>query len=408
MARAIRFFDGLTYWAIIALPFFMSIAPALLSTIEGFLIAGFLAKKALKRELLFPKTGLNLVLLFFFLAACFSFINTIDLNDSLKGLFKLARYIMILFIMVQELRDRRHLERIFIAVLAGLMMASLDSIWQVATGRDFIRGYEPVVNLGMVRATASFKDSNILGIYLSALAPLLFGLSLYYFEGRKKAVMFLLSLITLIAVLLTYSRPTLLAVYIAILLPALVMKKKKIIVFMIVLALISPFIAPRAVKEWAKSVEYNPLRFVCNDDRIAVYRNSAHMIKDHPFIGVGVNTYMKNYGRYREVVEYRGVVTKDYMYAHNNFIHMAGETGLVSLGIFLWLLWALFAKSARIYKNLDDRYLKVFLLSLIACLAAFLVNGLTESSLYYSRVAVIFWYSAGMALAFRKFIYADK
>ena len=57
----------------------------------------------------------------------------------------------------------------------------------------------------------------------------------------------------------------------------------------------------------------------------------------------------------------------------------------------------------NIYRKLDDDYMKIVSLSLSVCLIAFLVNGLTESSLYYSRVAIIFWYIMGLALALNKF-----
>jgi len=127
------------------------------------------------------------------------------------------------------------------------------------------------------------------------------------------------------------------------------------------------------------------------------------MIKDHPFIGLGANTYMKNYKKYREPVEYRNIVTKDYMYAHNNFLHMAAEIGLIGLGFFIWLLYKLFMECKNIYRKLDDDYMKIVSLSLSVCLIAFLVNGLTESSLYYARVAIIFWYIMGLALALNKF-----
>jgi len=219
--------------------------------------------------------------------------------------------------------------------------------------------------------------------------------------------MFLPSFIALAGILLTYSRPTLLAIYLALFFLCLAKKDKKLITLLIILVLIAPFILPRAVKDWAKEIEYNPFRFMCNDDRLAVYRNSLNMIKDHPFIGLGVNTYMKNYKKYREPVEYRNVVTKDFMYAHNNFIHMAAEIGLAALSIFIWLLYRLFRESKQVYKKLDSHYLKVVSLSLTACLIAFLVNGLTESSLYYSRVAIIFWYLAGFALSLKKFAHAD-
>ena len=285
----------------------------------------------------------------------------------------------------------------------GIILASFDGIWQVLTGIDFIRGYKPVINIGLVRATASFKDSNTLGIYLSAIAPVIFGLTLYYFKGIKKIVFVFISFIALVGITLTYSRPTLLAIYIALFFLGIVKKNKILIGLLIIFTLVSPFILPKSVKNWAKEVEYNPFRFMCNDDRIAAYRNSLNMIKDHPIIGVGANTYMKNYKKYKESPEYRNIVTSDYLYAHNNFLHMAAEIGLVGLGIFIWLLYKLFRECMNIYKHLDDNFLKIISLSLTTCLIAFLINGLTESSLYYSRVAIIFWYIAGFSLALNKF-----
>ena len=152
-----------------------------------------------------------------------------------------------------------------------------------------------------------------------------------------------------------------------------------------------------------KGCRLYPVRFMCNDDRIAIFRNSLKMIRQHPLMGVGANTFMKNYQRYKENPEYRNVVTSDYLYAHNNFLHLTAEIGLLGLGVFLWLLYRLFKQGVRIYRKLADNYLKIISLSLIACLLAFLVNGLTESSLYSSRVAMIFWYLAGFLFALDKF-----
>ncbi len=409
MSRIIKYLNYIIYWSIILIPFFVSIAPAPVSILMGTLIISFLAKKVLKKERLFTNTPLNIPLLLLFLITGLSFLNSINYFDTLKGgVFRLIGYILIFFVMVEEVKDPRHIRMIVFAISTGLILASFDSIWQVLTGRDFIRGYAPVINIGLVRATAAFKDSNILGIYLSAFAPLIFGLNLYYFKNKQKLAFIFVSLIALIGIILTYSRPTLLAIYAVLFFLGVARKDKILISLLIIFTLISPFILPKSVKNWAREVEYNPFRFICNDDRIAVYRNSLNMIKDHPFIGLGANTYMKNYKKYREPVEYRNIVTKDYMYAHNNFLHMAAEIGLIGLGLFIWLLYKLFMECKDIYRKLEDDYTKIVSLSLSACLLAFLVNGLTESSLYYSRVAIIFWYIMGLALALKKFTHANR
>ncbi|MBU4346037.1 MAG: O-antigen ligase family protein [Candidatus Omnitrophica bacterium] len=409
MQRMLKYLDYIIYWSIVFIPFSISIANAPANIFMGFLIISFLAKKVLKKEPIFIKTAINIPLLLLLALSFLSIFNSIDYSDSLKGgIFRLLRYVFILFIVREELKDERHLAKIIYSIVAGALLVSFDGFWQVLTGRDFVRGYTPVINIGLMRATASFKDPNTLGIYISAFAPLIFGLTLYYFKEKKKMMMFFISLIVLTGALLTYSRPTLLAIYVALFFLGAVRKNKALVIFLIIFTFISPFILPRSVKDWAKEVDHNPLRFLCNDDRIAIYRNSLNMIREHPVIGVGVNNYMKVYKDYKESPEYRNIVTSDYIYAHNNFLHMAAEIGLAGLGIFIWLLYKLFRQCRDIYKKLNSNYFKIISLSFSACLIAFLVNGLTESSLYYSRVAIIFWYLAGLSLSLKKFIHADR
>ena len=400
--------NGLLYWCVILLPFSIAIAPAPMNVFIGFLIAAFLLKKLLIRERLFKRGPLNIPLSLLFIITCLSVINSISLYDTLKGgIFRLGQYIIVFYIVKDETKDRAHLNKILFSFILGAVLASSNGIFQVISGRDFIRGYKPILNIGLLRATASFKDANILGIYLSAIVPAILGLALYYLKGAKKALFFLIGLLVLTGIGLTYSRPTLLAVYVILLFLGLVKKDRVLVTLLLIFTLAAPFLLPKSVQDWAKEVEYNPLRFMCNDDRLAVYRNSLRMIKAHPLIGVGANNFMKSYKRYKEYPEYRNIVTLDEMKAHNNFLHMAGEIGLSGLLIFFWFLYRLFRESKNIYNSLDDNYLKTVSLSLIACLIAFLINGLTESSLYYSAVAVLFWYIAGLCLALKKF-YADK
>lgn len=404
----IKIFDFMIYWTIILVPFSMAIAPAPMNVFAGLLLFSFLVKKIIKKQRLFIHTAINIPFLCFFIASAISVLNSINYQDSARGLFKLIQYAFLFLIIAEEIKDEKHIRKIVFSMVLGASLVSIDAIWQVIGGKDFIRGNLPIINIGIKRATASFPDANVLGIYLSAIAPLIIVLAFYYFRNRKKIIMLLFSLLVLSGLALTYSRPTLLAIYISLLLSGIVKKGKLLISVLIIFALIAPFIAPQSIKDWAKAVDYNPLRFMCNDDRIAIYRNSLNMIKGHPIIGVGVNTFMKNYKKYKESPEYRNVVTSDYIYAHNNFLHMAGEIGLVGLTIFLWIIYKLFRTSASTYSKLKDNFLKNISLALILCLVAFLVNGLTESSLYYSRVAVIFWYLIGFVLSLDKFIYADR
>jgi len=409
MNTILKLLDKALYWLIILIPFSMAIAPAPMNVFMGLTIFTYILKNAFQKKWPIPKTVINLPLFIYFGLTCLSVIYSTDRGDTLNGgILRLLSFSFIFLILSCGLKDKAHIGKIIFSSAAGLILASIDAIWQVSFGKDFIRGYSPILNFGLTRATASFSDANTLGIYLSALAPFVLGMALYYCKGRNKIPAIFVSLIVLCGVLLTYSRPTFLAIYAVLLLFAIVRKDKFLAVVLAVLTLLFPVLLPVSIKGWAKTVNYNPLRFMCNDDRITIYRNSLNMIKSHPIRGVGANGFMKNYKKYKDNPEYNNIVTPDYIYAHNNFLQMAGELGLSGLGIFIWLLYDLFKGCAFIYKRLKDNFLKVVSLSSIACLLAFLVNGLTESSLYYSRLALIFWYLAGFSLGLKKFINADR
>ncbi len=404
--KILKVLDFILYWAIIIFPFSMGISNGFMNAFLGFIIVTFLLKNIIKRECIFSDTSINIPLLALFLITVFSLIYSNYPKDTIKGgILRLLQYIIILFALVKEVKDKKHIWRIIFGIIAGLVFVSFDAIWQVSTGKDFVRGYEPSILIGLVRATASFSDPNTLGVYLSALAPLFFGLAIYYFKGGRRVLAGVFSLLVLIGIAVPYSRPTLLATYLALLFLTTVRKSKWLTTGLIVFILIAPFLLPKSVKQFAKEVNYNPLRFMCNDDRISIFRNSIQMIKASPVLGHGANTFMKNYKKYKENPEYRNATTSDFCYAHQNFLQIAGDIGLLGLGIFIWLLYALFKGCAYIYKQLKDNELKIIMLSLIACLIAFLVNGLTESSLNSSRVAGIFWYLIGFAFAFKKCIF---
>lgn len=405
----LRVLDAIIYWSIVAIPFFTAIAPAPMNVFMGLLIVAYLLKMIFYRAKLFAVTPVNIALWTFFAVILISLTNSVCIADSLKGgVFRFLQYLFIFWITTNEIRDAKHCRIIVGAMAFSCSLISFDAIWQVLTGKDFIRHYAPVINLGIIRATASFKDSNLLGIYLSAVAPLFIGLSLFFYRGKKRFIFLSITLLALTGIFLTYSRPTYLALFIVILLFAIVRKSKPLIIVLLCALIIGPFVTPPSIKEWAKGVDYNPVRFMCNDDRIAIFRNSIQMIKQHPIIGVGANTFMKNYATYKENPEYRNVVTTDYAYAHNNFLHMAGETGLLGLSVFLIFLVLLFKEAISIYKRQKKPYASILALSLSISVASFLINGLTESSLYYARVAGIFWFLIGFLFAIGRLGYADK
>jgi putative inorganic carbon (hco3(-)) transporter len=394
--------DFIIYWSIVIMPFSVAIAPGIANTFIGFFSVLFIIKKLITRQA-FSTDRLTLVFFWlFFAASAISIINSVSYSASFGGIIKLLKYILIFLVCSEEIRDKKHISRIIIAICFGICLAAIDALWQMVFGYDFIHRIAIQAAIGLPRPTAAFPNPNVFGIYMTALTPLIFGLTFFYFKGKRKIVMFFVSVLGLLGICLTLSRGAGLGIYLAILFLSIAKKKKLLTLILVGILIGLPFVLPKNIKQWAKEVNYNPLVLIYNQDRISIYSNTINMIKHHPFIGVGLNTFSKNYGKYKTEAAEKYCHTADTIYAHNIYLQTAGEVGLLGLAMFLLFLFQVFRRALLVWRRLSDEYLKITALSLIACLIAFLVNGLTETSLYYPRVVMIFWYLIGISLSLNR------
>ena len=400
--RIVKIADFVIYWSIIIIPFSILIAPGAAFTFIGLMTFCFLLKKIITKQRLFANSVLNLPFFILLAVALVSFKNSISYSDSFHGIGKMVLNGFIFLIAAEEIKTRKHIQLIFISIVCGAGLASIDAIWQLKFGADFIQHRELKYAIGLTRATASFPNSNVFGVYISAIAPMVVGMSLFYFKKQLKAFMLALSALVTFGVVSTFSRGTGLGFFLAVIIASIAKRSKVIIASLVILLILSPFIAPQKIKDWVKSIHYNPVVFMLNADRISIYRNSLNMIRHHPVIGVGVNTFCRNYLTYK-LPEPEGAKSAEHMYSHNNFLEMAGELGLVGLAVFLWFLFRLFKQAVKNYKLIQDNFLKTICLCAAVSIISFLVNGMTETSLYYSRVSMIFWYLVGFSLALKKF-----
>lgn len=403
MQKFIKAIERINYWAIIFLPFALAISTGLMNTFIGLFIGSAILKKILKKEWYFIKTPVNLPFLFFILVALISFYNTIDYRSSFKGIEKLLKYGLLFLACADQIKDIRHLKRIITSIVFFVGLIGLDGVWQFIFKNDFIHGHALLSCLiHLPRVTASFSAPNGMGIYLAILTPLLFGLAFFYLKGWKRYLVAAAAVLGGVGIFLTFSAGAAIGFFVAVLFIAVVRKHKVILASILVILLIAPFILPKNLKDWARKVNYNPITFVCGTERITLYATATNMIRQHPVIGVGVNTFSKNYGRYKLADMEKYAATQDGMYAHNNFLHMGAEVGLLGLGIFLWFLVMLFRNGWQIYKKTESGFLQITALSLIAGVIAFLINGLTETSLY-NQIGAVFWFIVGLLLCLNNF-----
>ena len=126
-------------------------------------------------------------------------------------------------------------------------------------------------------------------------------------------------------------------------------------------------------------------------DRWMMWQAATGMIKDRPLLGHGVNTFMFNYLRYWVGGE------RSPRYAHNCYLQVAAETGLVGLVVFLSLLGVFFSKLIRVVYRVQSKE-SLLLAGLLAGLLAFVLQSAVDTNFYSLRQAALFWVLAGLAL----------
>ena len=388
------------YLALIAIPFVASFSSALVNIFIGFAIFAYFIKKIAKREFLPIKTVINIPFLFIIIISFISFFNSIDLKSSMGGIGKLIKYGFLFVIFAEELIDRQHLKKIIIALILGLTLVSLDGIYQLYVGKDLFRNRAYNYVIGLPRLNATFPHTNIFAAYLGLMLPINISLTLYYLKGKIKLLLGTISILALSCLVFTFSRGAIIGFLTSLVFMAIVKRDKLVLLLLIFVLLVTPFLLPKNIRNWIKTTD-SVWEVLLNKERINIYKTSLNMIRAHPLIGVGVNTFCSNYQKYK-IKETSGFTWDARYYAHNNFLHMSGEIGLFGLAVFLWLLFAFFRRWVIFFRNIGSNFLKICSLGVVAGIIAFLINGLTETTLYNSKVATLFWYQIGLFLGLSK------
>ncbi|MEO8584844.1 MAG: O-antigen ligase family protein [Acidobacteriota bacterium] len=146
------------------------------------------------------------------------------------------------------------------------------------------------------------------------------------------------------------------------------------------LALAAPFaiavffvLMPLAVRDRLMSAT-NP-KDVTMNDRVAMWKAGAAMIRERPLFGVGPSRVKALYPAYRV----NGWVEPRPGHLHNNVVMIAAETGIPSLLAYLWFVGAFFAAAVRRVRALArGEPLRGVTLGAIGAMAAVFAAGMFE------------------------------
>jgi len=344
-------------------------------------------------------TFLNKPIAFFLFACMLSVTGSVLFGQSLHNfLTKTLEWFIVYFLVVEVFKNKKHIYIALAVLIFTVFSTAIDSLVQFyITNKDIFLGH--MIEPGS-RATAGFKTSNGLGGYLTLVIPaLLAWIFLSQQKFRYRFIVLSVFFFVVWSLVVTFSRGAWVGVFFGgmFLLLYILLPKKRLqfyfsfgffgamaflfILFFVILAssFDQPLFDRQETMHW----------------RLDIWSISAEMIKDKFFFGHGINTYM------RVFQAYRGNVHMGPTYAHNCYIQLAAETGIVGLLCFFWIIMEAFHRSLGKIEMYfaQDRNLAAVTIGLLSGIFAFLIHSFFDTNFYSLQLSVYLWFMIGMLVA---------
>lgn len=327
-------------------------------------------------------------LVLFIVLAIISLAYSPNFAATAKGLKKLSLYIFLFWSVSSSVNTQSRLKAFILVLILSAMIVSIDGLYQIATGLDWFsaRPAMSYPHLGIRRATASFHQAGLLGIYLGCILPLAINMALSVKHAFMKWITSCAVLLIAVALLFTFAPGAALGILTAITVLACLKKKGGLALVFTACSGLVFFLLPESLTSWPHGSLFGSI-----SGRMEIWKTAFHIFLTHPFLGSGWHTFPHNYQLF--CLPAQPHCGGGAPYAHNQYIQMLAELGIAG-SFFFWGFVAILLKKGREKAGIQN-----VLIGLLAALAAYLVHGIFESSIYTSQGALLFWLLLGLLKA---------
>lgn len=385
-------------WCVFAVVFCAPFSKSISEVAMVAAISALFAGKAIDRSADFKCGGLQIPLIIFVLTVIPSFFNTPYMGLSVKALFtKVLKYVFFYIAVVESFDTKGSLKRFLTVAACSIALILADGFIQYyITHSDILHSYpafkyRPVGSSeGFFRGfpTASFPFPNDLAAWILLMIFPAACVVVFDMRGNRfRYVIAMLSAGLFYLLWLTKTRAAWMGFAISTVYLALSKKMLWMIVLLIV-AIAMPFILKMEMAQYILGVK-------SVSDRMDMWRIGARIFNDHPVVGNGLNTFFRKYMEYR-ADEWKGLKGS---YAHNCYLQMAADVGVLGLAGFLFFIGAYFRSVCRGLKNVRDPLYYNSLLGVLLGIFAFLVLAFFDTNLYSLNLISLFWCQVGISIS---------
>jgi len=359
--------------------------------------SAMLLRRLWQDERLIPKSPLDLAIYLLLALALGSFVISIYRSATTWAFLRLLLYLGVFYLTLDFARSRHQTKWLVFTVLGlGTVLAfigfikyqggAIPAFWDYGTsgGNKFL--------------TSTFVNHNHIAGYLAMVFAL--GLGLFLFRPFwSPAVWVAVLILILVAICLSMSRGGWIASFCALEFIVIFFLLKKGMSRFKVLAVASVLFVAVGLTILGSNPVIERLQSMGNENepslvgRLTVWKASAKMVEENPLLGTGLGTFPWSFTRVRPAG-----LTLRYREAHNDYVQVATEMGLLALIPICWGLFSVFRKGLSQFKNTNSRFRAGLILGSLGGIVAILVHSVSDFNMQITANGILFSLLVGLAV----------
>lgn len=310
-------------------PIIESLRPALL--VVGITLSFALFRHFTSSTAKIPGSRINTLLILFFLWQVLSIVKSIAVNRSYTYLMEYVKVLSLYLLTLLAVNTEVLVKKLLWVLIAFTTIICTVNIY--AHHKGLFSGR-------MTSFFGGMKDSNGFGLFLVMMIPYIAAFLLEArLDSRKAMCFYIYSLFaSLYCITRTYSRGAFLALFVVFGLIGLRNRKEAKIVSLMFILIVIVTTYKTPPKYW------NRINTITKDNieidsgakmsRIIAWTKAVEMIKEEPFLGVGLGNFEPRWSSMHTSYNEDG---RTYV-CHNTFLEIAAESGLIALFLFLMVI----------------------------------------------------------------------